>query len=433
MSITVLSWPESPSERAQRLADFLPPERLSLLRTVAGEAAARSLPLYLVGGVVRDLLLGRVATDFDLVVEGNAIPFARALAAKHGGKVTAHAPFGTAQWFLPQSIVTHASRLATLDLISSRSETYAHPAALPTVKFGPLTGDLRRRDFTVNALALRLDGDHFGELRDDLGGLDDLRRGLVRVLHPRSFEDDPTRIFRAVRYEQRLGFEIEPETLALIPDALSYIPALSPERVRHELDLILGEEKSASMLARLADLGVLAAVHPVLVWDASIRERFVRGSHVPPEERESFGWMLWLMHLSRPELEEIENRLHFQAGVRDNLLAASKLLGGLGALTGQKPSGCVSILEEFPLEGAGAVALAVPDEEVRQMLANYLETWRHVKPKANGNTLKKMGLEPGPAFQKILWKLRAAWLDGEVKSPEEENALLEKLAEQAKK
>ncbi|MBE3117409.1 MAG: CCA tRNA nucleotidyltransferase, partial [Candidatus Atribacteria bacterium] len=271
MLTPLYSWLTDSLVRAERLERTLPPDYLTLLHLVADEAAARGLPLYLVGGFVRDLLLGRSVKDFDLVVEGDAISLAKALAAQHGGRVTVHVRFGTAQWFLPDSDI-HA-----LDFISTRSESYKHPAALPTVKPGMLIDDLRRRDFTINTLALRLDGDHFGELRDDLGGLEDLQAGLVRVLHPVSFVDDPTRLFRAVRYELRYGFQIAPETLALIPDARLLINRLSAERVRHELDLILEEENAASMLKRLAELGILAAAHPALEWNKATQTRFVNG------------------------------------------------------------------------------------------------------------------------------------------------------------
>ena len=208
-------------------------QQLRLLRVVAEASGKRGTPLYLVGGLVRDLLLGSPAMDFDLVVEGDAIALAQALAAQSGGRVTVHARFGTAQWFSPDS--THPA----LDFISTRSETYTHPGALPTVKPGQLADDLARRDFTINTLAVRLDGEHWGQLYNELDGLKDLRDGLVRVLHPNSFLDDPTRLFRAVRYEQRYGFQIAPETVLLIPPARPLIASLSSERVRHELDLIL--------------------------------------------------------------------------------------------------------------------------------------------------------------------------------------------------
>jgi tRNA nucleotidyltransferase (CCA-adding enzyme) len=413
------------------LDQTLSPEQVSLLRIVADAASARQLPLYLVGGFVRDLLLGSSAKDFDLVVEGNAIPLARALAEQHGGKVTTHIPFGTAQWFLADP--SHR----VLDFISTRSETYKHNAALPTVKLGTLTDDLLRRDFTINTLALRLDGDHWGELRDDLAGLDDLKRGLVRVLHPASFQDDPTRLFRAVRYEQRYGFRIFPETLSLIPQARALIGLLSAERIRHELDLVLEEEKAVAMLNRLAELDLLKPVHTVLPWNDKTRQRFLMGSRPLPEfpskftpasaDKSFLGWHFWLMEVASKDLESLERRLHFRANLFSSLLAASTLSAALPSFIGYKPSQWVAQLEDMPLMAVYAVFLATRAGKLRQDLYNFLETWRHVKPKTNGHDLKKRGLTPGPCYQQILQRLRDAWLDGKVKTENEELKLLDTL------
>ena len=243
-------------------------DQLDLIHRVADEASALGFPIYIVGGFVRDLLLGHPSLDFDLVVEGDVIKLANSLASKYGGKATVHQKFGTAKWFV-EMVQTFL-----LDLISARSEIYKHPAALPTVKLGTISDDLHRRDFTINTLAIRLDSNHFGELHDELGGLDDLQHGLVRVLHPRSFIDDPTRIFRAVRYEKRYGFKIAKETLALIPEARQLIEKLSAQRIRHELDLILDEPNAASMLARLDKLGLLKPIHPSLRCDKALQTRF---------------------------------------------------------------------------------------------------------------------------------------------------------------
>ena len=223
-------------------------------------------PIYIVGGFVRDLLLGRPSLDFDLVVEGDAIKLADSLASKYGGKATIHQKFGTAKWFINEN--------SSIDLISARSEIYSHPVALPTVKMGTISDDLHRRDFTINTLAIRLDGNHFGEMHDELGSLDDLQHGLVRVLHPRSFIDDPTRMYRAVRYEKRYGFKIAKETSALIPEARQLIEKLSAQRIRHELDLILEEPNAAPMLARLDKLGLLKPIHPSLRCDKALQTRF---------------------------------------------------------------------------------------------------------------------------------------------------------------
>ena len=423
--------PELMTFQRSDLDQSLSPEQLALLRTVADAAAARQMPLYLVGGFVRDLLLGQTATDFDLVVEGDAIALARALAEQFGGRVTAHARFGTAQWFQPDS-VHHA-----VDFISTRSETYKHAAALPTVKPGGLTDDLARRDFTINTLALRLDGSHWGELRDDLGGLEDLKRGLVRILHSRSFLDDPTRLFRAVRYEQRYGFQVAPETLVLISPARQGIGALSAERIRHELDLILEEDKAAAMLGRLAALGLLQPVHAALTCSATTQARVRDGSRLVLERpiksipshlgRSFLGWHFWLMDLPSTDLESIEQRLHFRANLFTSLLGASTLFAELPNLIEMKPSQWVARLEDVPLTAVYAVFLANPGTLGHQELFNYLETWRHVKPKTNGHDLIKRGLPTGPRYQQVLLRLREAWLDGEVSSESEEKDLLDLL------
>ena len=420
----VLKYQESDLEKT------LLPGQLALLRIVAGAAAARHLPLYLVGGFVRDMLLGIPGADFDLVVEGDAISFARELAAQYGGRMTAHVRFGTAQWF------PVGPGGQPLDLTSTRSETYKHTAALPTVRSGLLKDDLVRRDFTINTLALRLDGDHWGKLRDDLGGLDDLKRGQVRVLHAGSFRDDPTRLFRAVRYEQRYGFRIVPETLSLMPEARPLIAMLSAQRIRRELDLVLEEQNCVSMLCRLSDLNLLQPVHPALTWNATIRDRFQKGSRLlaespakfnPPLNKNFLGWHFWLIGAAADELEGLEQRLHFHADLFRSLSAASALSADLHSMTGLKPSRWVTRLENLPFTAVQAVFLTAPAGMARQNLDKYIQTWRHIKPKTNGHDLIKQGLPPGPRFQQVLGRLRAAWLDGEVKTETDEMELLDGL------
>ncbi|HEX7619954.1 MAG TPA: hypothetical protein VF359_02005 [Anaerolineales bacterium] len=411
-----------------RLRQALTPAQGRLLRSVAEEAARLHMPLYIVGGFVRDVLLGYPGLDFDLVVEGDAIGLARAVAAKQGGKVTVHTRFKTAQWFPPPT----NGFPKFLDITSARSEVYKHPAALPTVSPGTLTEDLRRRDFTINTLALRLDGEHYGELREETGGLEDLHAGVVRVMDSSSFVDDPTRLFRMIRYEQRYGFEIASETLALVPAALPLIDHLSAERVRHELDLILEEENAALILNRLEKFGILTAVHPAMGWNHVSQTRFVNGLAAAqalghPPSRRMLGWSLWLMAVPRLGLESIEKRLHFESGLRDMLQAASALFADVNFLAHKKNSRCVAALDDIPLAAVQAVFLALPAGPERLALQSYLETWRHVKPKTTGHDLKNRGLPPGPEYKIIMRRLREAWLDEEVKTIEEEKILLDKL------
>jgi len=436
-----LSWPVSSKESARRLGNALSSAQLSLLHPVADEATARGLPLYLVGGFVRDLLLRQPSLDLDLVVEGDAIALASALAKNHGGKITAHKRFGTAQWFLPDSLL--GARHPALDFISARSETYPRPGALPVVKPGSLADDLRRRDFTINTLALRLDGSHFGELHDELGGRDDLEKGVVRVLHPNSYRDDPTRILRAVRYAGRYGFRITPKDLALIRAAKPQLGGLSGERLRHELDLILAEEKAAAMLSRLAGLELLAEIHPSLAWDDSLRPLFEKLDQPEPDSwhgapnlarlprRVALGYLLWLSDLDPALIESLAARLDFTASLREALLASASLHNDLACLANAKPSAITARLNEVPLLAVCALSLESTslNESVKESVERYLSCWRHVKPKTTGHTLQKLGLSPGPAYSAILSRLKNAWLDGEIHTAEEEKNLLEQLRE----
>jgi tRNA nucleotidyltransferase (CCA-adding enzyme) len=409
---------------AKLLKDSLSADQLRLLELVREEASREGRPLYLVGGSVRDLVLGRRLNDFDLIVEGDAIPLARSLAARYGGEVTAHTRFRTAKWFLPEKLRTDHP---FLDLISARSETYKHPAALPTVKPGDIAADVRRRDFTINALALRLDGPHFGELRDDLGGREDLEKGIVRVLHSQSFVDDPTRMYRAVRYEGRYGFQIADETLALIPGALAIADQLSPYRIRHELDLVLEEPNARAILRRLDELGLLGAIHPALTRFEKSRLANLE-SNEPALQTRNARWVTWLMHLKEQEIEFINKRLHFSADLLKVLRSASLLHANLSALTGLKPSDAVEMLEGYSFKALEVMSVALEDSEARQVLAQYIADWWHLKPRTTGHDLMKRGIAPGPRYAEILRRLRAAWLDGEVKTEQEERKLLDRLS-----
>ena len=417
---------------ANRLEQTLPAVRLELIKLVANEALAHRMALYIVGGFVRDLLLERPSQDFDMVVEGDAIALGKSLVKKYGGRVTSHARFGTAKWFLSASSEAEASP-EFLDLISARTEFYDHPTALPTVERGSIKLDLHRRDFTINTLALRLDGRHYGELHDYWGGLADLERGLVRVLHSLSFVDDPTRLLRAVRYEQRYHFNIEDRTRELMEQASGLLERLSPERVRHELDLILDEPNAADMLLRLFELKLLSAIHPSLTFEAGMLEGV--GAPVPepfdsiktagpfPVKR-TLGWLLWLSPLAEPGIKLLARRLRFPSSLRKLCVQTSALRHALPGLVKSRPSVLVRHLEDYPVQ-ALYVAYLTGNKVERQLLLKYMTDWKNVKTYTTGHDLKARGLSPGPVYQELLRKLRDAWLNGDVNSREGEVALLD--------
>ena len=450
---------------ADRLASVLPTAHLALLKTVAQSAHEKHLAIYIVGGFVRDLLLDRPSLDFDIVVEGDAIDLAQSLFEKLGGRVTTHHRFGTAKWHIGAGLVINDHGLiekeATktkipislppfLDFITARTEFYTYPTALPTVETGSIKLDLHRRDFTINTLALRLDGYHYGDLHDYWGGLNDLRQGLVRVLHSLSFVDDPTRMLRAVRFEQRFGFRIEERTLQLLREASSLISRISGERIRHELDHILDEENAVEMLGRLQELGLLFKIHPELVWDEWLRSRF---STLPIElpgkewgffetdihpqaswknQRRLLAYALWLIRLPANHIQAVALRIKIPRNQIGYILAASKLYLDLPGLAPLPPSAVVSRLEDVPLFSIYAACMAASDFEPCELLSTYLTRWRKIQPTVNGEDLKRLGLSPGPVYKKILKLLRDAWLDGSISTVEQEKILVDKLLDQEK-
>ena len=426
---------------SERIESSLTPGSLALIRLVKAEAERLHLPLYIVGGSVRDLLLGSVIKDFDLTVEGDAAQLAEAVLRKYGGKMLFHSRFGTATWTLNE---TTSRRLNIpnfqlsdfppfLDLISARSETYSAPGALPTVKKSTIEDDLRRRDFTINAMAIRLDEEFFGELFDSLNGLTDLQNKLIRFLHPKSFVDDPTRMFRAIRYSMRYQFTLEPATRQALFDseARTVLSQLSGERIRHEFDLIFEEQRAVSMLDEIAKLDLLQSIHPSLLHANS--QTLTALTNEPDKEvgefsipemlsfRQTLSWVLYLMPIPESDIASVAERLAFPTLLTDSVRAASSLLNDLPSFKDRKPSQWTFHLDELPSLAVYAVWLVTSESPLR----DYLTNWQNIKPFTTGDDLKERGLEPGPKFKEILTRLRAAWLDGELKSENEEKKLLE--------
>lgn len=422
---------------ANKLDKELNPEHLRIIKAVSEQARTNHLSAFIVGGFVRDFLLDSSTYDFDIVVEGDAIALGKAIVAKHGGKLTTHSRFGTAKWFLGSGTDSTNGRMKqVVDLISARQEFYEHPSALPTVERGSIKLDLHRRDFTINTLAIRLDGHHFGELHDYFGGLSDLEHKIVRVLHSLSFVDDPTRMLRAIRYEQRYGFVIEPRTLQLMDEAKQLLPRLSSERLRHELDLILGESKSAAMVSRLDELGLLKAILVDLPWDKSLSHTLAAAIDNPiPQEwgikplsagtpvALSLGYIIWFSSLPVSVVDKIQSRLKLPIALYKAIHLSRKLINDLPGMKKSKASDWVLRLDDIPALALYAVFILTKEPALK----NYSLKWKNIHPSADGNVLRKKGLAPGPSYHRILMKLRAAWIDGKLKSKEQEAALLEKL------
>ena len=443
------------------MEDSFSPPLWAMVQAVGEEAAALGMPLYFVGGLVRDLLLGKPPTDLDMVVEGDAIALVRGLQERFGGEVHTHDRFGTGKWFVtpeiwrrvqertaatlphsPEDAADEATLPASIDFVTARSEFYQKPSALPQVERGSIKLDLHRRDFTMNTLAARLDGAHLGELLDFYGGRRDLDRGLIRVLHSLSFVDDPTRILRAVRLEQRLGFTIEPRSLELIQGGLQMLHRVTGDRIRHEIEVALREVDPVRVMERLASLGIMEHIQPGLTWTPESAAYFSRvpafredplwAGVVPDEAIEFLYFALWLAALPQDVQRATVGRLRGRKATRADVLAVGSLLDELDALpVDARPSEIVSVCEKYIPRVLLAARIVLGKEPYGEMLDRYFGQWRFVKSDLTGDDLQSMGLDPGPWFAYLLDQLLAARLDGRVTNESGERALLAELLRDA--
>ncbi|MBP9502504.1 MAG: CBS domain-containing protein [Candidatus Promineofilum sp.] len=453
------------TDMRRRLAGSFSPELWALVRIVGETAARLQMPIYFVGGLVRDLLLGKPSTDLDIVIEGDAIRLVQELCRRFGGEVHSHDRFGTAKWSLGvesyEAILNTAaeeypgkavdepngsgSRMPApgqIDFVSARKEFYKRPTALPDVEPGSIKLDLHRRDFTINTLAVRLDGDHLGQMLDFYGGRRDLRRGLIRVLHSLSFIDDPTRILRAVRLEQRLGFTIEENTADLIGAALPLLDRVSGERIRHEIELSLKEANPILVMERLDDLGVLRQLHDGLSWRGESAPVFARipgyaadplwGEVYRAGAPEFYYFAAWLAPFPKPIPELVAGRLRVRKATMDDLLGMDSLREVLAGLPDDAPpSKIVRAFGQFAPRTLLVVRILDQSPRAAAWLDRYMAEWRHVRTVVTGDDLRRAGLSPGPVYTRLLGRLLDARLDGEVQDDEAEFTLMKSLVSEA--
>ena len=405
------------------LQDRTGPDLWALITRLADLAADRASPLYIVGGRVRDLLLDRPGTDMDLVVEGDALELVRALALDQGGEAIVHPRFGTA---------TYRSGALSLDLATSRTEDYARPGVLPDVRPGPIEEDLARRDFTVNAMALRLSPPNAGTLLDRFGSRQDMEDGLIRVLHDGSFVDDPTRIMRAIRYEQRLGFRIESSTLALLSRDLHLLPSVGVDRLRREIDLFLLEPAPELPLLRAESLGVLPTIDPALHLGARLSEIFKSARRQLGQVEPTIYLALLLYSAETRRAMQFLDRYRFpkeSIGLVKGALALRDSEARI-SVEGLRDSQVYAVFKGFDKNSVCAFGIATENDVARTSAADYLSRLADVRPELTGKDLINLGVARGPDIGRVLNRLLEARLDGLTSSREDEVALVKEwLAE----
>ena len=388
-------------------------------------------------------------------MEGDAIALAKALAKDFGGRVRSHSRFGTAKLIIEDPEKLAQGYPHHLDFTSARIEFYEHPSALPKVERSSIKQDLYRRDFTINTMAISLDPESFGELLDFYGGMKDLERGLIRVLHNLSFVEDPTRILRAVRFEQRLDFRIESRTLELIEHALDLLDRVSGERIYHELRLILQEEEPEKAIRRLAELKVLKRIHPALEGDGWVVEKFrqlredlpLAGEigyevNVPTTSQRAHYKPIGALYLailtykfSQEDVESFIARMHPPYSDAELIREVNSLKGRLSELAEGElaPSAIYRILHPYSDRARFVIRVITESWLIKQRLDLYQRKLRFVKPEIDGHYLQQvMKVPPGPIYKRILNALRDARLDGRVSTIAEEEAIVRQILEEAK-
>ncbi|MDY0227483.1 MAG: CBS domain-containing protein [Desulfomicrobium apsheronum] len=422
----------------QILLERLPKDIVSLLQLAGQTGQERGVEVYAVGGFVRDMLLGIPNDDIDLVVEGDGIAFAQNLGRKLGARVRPHLKFRTAVLILPGG--------QKIDVATARLEYYEYPAALPIVELSSLKMDLYRRDFSINTLAIHLCPPHFGRLVDFFGGQQDIKDGVIRVLHSLSFVEDPTRIIRAIRFEQRFQFKIGGQTERLIKNAvrLNIFQKLSGARIRHELRLLAEDSAPLDAFIRMRDLGLLQEIHPLLHFPQTKEalleeiERVITWYKLLFREEAPDIWIVYFLGLvsgfDTHQVQALTSRLRFAPkrielveSTRRQLRYVAMQLAQWGK-NGGSAADLYDILSPLSLEGLLYTMAKQRKLELKKAVSHYLSHLQDVGILVTGSDIKEMGLEPGPRFANILRAVKRAVLNGEVRTREDQLKYARRMA-----
>jgi len=423
------------TKRMKRLLfERLPDDQVRILKNAGQTADKLGYKLYAVGGFVRDIFLRIVNYDIDIVVEGDGIRFAKAFAKQYPAKLKIYKQFGTA--------VVEFDDGLKIDIASSRLEYYEKPAALPRVEWSSIKLDLYRRDFTINTLAVQLNGTAFGELTDFFGARRDIKEKRIRVLHNLSFVEDPSRIFRAVRFEQRLNFNLSKLTKNLIENAvkMKFLNDLGGKRLFTELSILLKEEKAVSIINRLNSFNLLHFIHPAIVHTAAQKSLLLGIREVLSWydllylEKPYAKWMVYLLGLLNPlnrdEAEEciksfeIQNRL--AQPIRIAKGPGNDVLFKLSKKRAIKNSEIYRLLEDIPTEVSLYLMARTTRQVTRKAFSTYFAKLQSTELHVKGHDLKKLGIPPGEIYKEILDAVFDQVLNKKVDGKEEEIKFIRK-------
>ena len=419
----------------EKYLEKLPQEIKYLIELAKKVSKETKMPAYLVGGFPRDLILGVKDWDLDITVEGDGIKFAENLAKKLNAELIKHTRFGTATLILDHRL--------KVDVATTRKEVYPSSACLPVVSPGTLREDLLRRDFTINAMAVSLSGKAGRKLIDAYCGKDDLMAGKIRVLHNLSFQDDPTRILRAIRFKQRYNFKIEPKTLGLLKEAVKsgLLNKVHAHRTRDELVLMLKEKNPSAQLRQLHALGGLSFISNQLkpgkhTYDLfeSINKEILWFMRDFPFHGSFEAWLVYFAALLRPlplaQSKRIIRRMGLSKQEERKILSCRKINPGfIRRLKNKhlKPAQIFNLLKPFSYEAIILLRSASRDVFFKKHIADFLKIYNCARLCISGDDLYRMGVLPGPRYHKILNKVLAARLNGSVSNRQDELDLIGKI------
>jgi tRNA nucleotidyltransferase (CCA-adding enzyme) len=418
------------------MEERLDDETLKKLQDMGNLADELGYHAYLVGGFVRDLLLRDENYDIDIVIEGDGIIFAEEMSRRFHVKMRSHKEFATAKIIYPDGF--------KIDIASARLEYYRAPAALPVVEHSSLKLDLHRRDFTINTLAISLNENTFGQLIDFFSAQRDIKEKTIRVLHSLSFVEDPTRVFRAIRFELRFGFKIGKHTLDLIKNAvkLNFLAKIRGKRIWTELALILQEEGPEKILKRLDDLDLLKFISPTLTFTRDKEKLFTQMHAVfkwheflyqgKAVDKLQYYILALIDHMKHEDVAEFCKQLEMSEKLKKKTIenaerlreAMAKLAMGITVL---KKSEIFKILEFLSREAKLFIMAKTKSEETKKAISGYITSRNSYKSFTTGEDLKKLGIQEGPVYKEVLDKLKDAKIDMNLKTKEDEANFVDML------
>ncbi len=415
------------------------PERVAKALIDAGKIAdEEGFVIYVVGGFVRDLILGVENLDIDIVVEGDALKFAEIWAEKCHAQITKHEKFNTATLVMEDGL--------KIDVVTARREYYEHPAALPTVETGTIKDDLFRRDFTVNSMAIKLNSSAFGDVVDYYGGRRDLEQGVIRILYNLSFIEDPTRIMRAIRFEQRYGFKMDDKTQYFAVKAIEtgVLDSLSQERIDFEFLAMLKEKEVHAILERMTELGLLEKIYPEIKitgdvkWLLENMEKELcafkkRLNHEVILDKTLIYLMILYSDISWDSVQKLSERLSISKEYKNKLsVFVEKKDRVLTRLSGPIDISDYEIyneLKELSQEALFVLCMISRDDKKDNRIIRYLNYIKNIKTAVTGKDLKNLGLKPGPKFAKILEKVHEEKINGRIETYEDELSYVKEIIE----